>query len=386
MNLKAAASSVVKRCGQRILANPPASRPVSPVISQGLRATGKYNQSAIVDASSHPPPLPPIRLYSTEATSNAYAPTCGSLPQQSGEPAIDSFFEPATSTWQYVVSDPTTKKAVIIDSVLDFSPASGEISTKTADSLLAFIKQKGLEVIMILETHAHADHLTAAQYLKSRLGGSVPVAIGKRITGVQKTFAKVYGVPKESFEGTFDKLWEDDETFRIGNLECHVMHLPGHTPDHVGYRCGNALFVGDTLFYPDVGSARADFPGGSPTDLYQSVQRVLSLDPDVQVFAGHDYPPEGEKPGQRCWSLVSEQRRKNVHLRARRGPEQSAPDAQEKDKDAFIRWRAQRDRTLGAPRLLHPALQVNICAGRLPQPDESGRRMFKIPLKVPEGL
>ncbi|TFK23384.1 Metallo-hydrolase/oxidoreductase [Coprinopsis marcescibilis] len=332
----------------------------------------------------------PARFNSTNAA--APKPTCGLSAQRVGEPTVSSFFETSTSTWQYIVSDPGTKKAVIIDPVLDYSPASGEITTKTADGLLAFVEQQGLDVVMLLETHAHADHLTAAQYLKSRLGGSVPVAIGKRIKAVQKTFARVYGVPAEELEGCFDKLWEDDEKFMIGELECEVMHLPGHTPDHVGYRCGKALFVGDVIFYPDVGSARADFPGGSPTDLYKSVQRVLSLDPDLRIYAGHDYPPPGGQPGERCWSLVSEQRAKNVHLKipqvepAQESGGVASSGTDEEALNAFIEWRGQRDKTLGAPRLLHPSLQVNIRAGRLPPGDGTGRRAFKIPLKVPEGM
>jgi len=176
-------------------------------------------------------------------------PTCSTVVDTPGEPNVHSFFEKDTSTWQYLIIDPSTRKAVIIDSVLNYNPASGVVSTQTADGLLAFIENERLEITMILETHAHADHLTAAQYLKMKLGGKVPVGIGKRITMVQDRFAEVYGIPREWTMGVFDKYWNDDEKFKIGNLECQVFHLPGHTPDHVGYMCGNALFVGDTLFY-----------------------------------------------------------------------------------------------------------------------------------------
>lgn len=323
-------------------------------------------------------------------------PTCSTVLNKPGQPDVYSFFEKDTSTWQYIVVDPVTKQAVIVDPVLDYNPASGVISTKTADGLLAFVKEKGLKVTKLMETHAHADHITAAQYLKKQLG-DVQVGIGKRIVGVQERFAKIYGVPKEWWDGAFDKYWEDNERFKIGDLECSVIHLPGHTPDHVGYKCGEGLFVGDTLFYPDVGSARADFPGGSPTDLYDSIQRVLALSPSTRVYAGHDYPPEDSSPVEmRCWSLVSEQREKNIHLKARLAEITAASslhsqggadeDLAKKLMDAFIEWRAKRDRSLGAPRLIHPSLQVNICAGKLPQPDSEGRRMFKIPLKIPAGL
>lgn len=342
------------------------------------------------------------RAFASSATptgneSSPAHPTCTTILDKPGQPDVYSFFETGTSTWQYVIVDPATKKAVIVDPVLDYNAASGVVSTTTADGLLSFVKSNSLDVVMLLETHAHADHITAAQYLKKKLGGSVPVGIGKRIVGVQERFGKVYGVPKEWWDGAFDKYWEDNERFMIGSLECSVVHLPGHTPDHVGYMCGEGLFVGDTLFYPDVGSARADFPGGSPTELYDSIQRVLALSPSTRVYAGHDYPPEDSSPVEkRCWSLVSEQREKNVHLKARLDEIRSSSSLQsqggadedlaKKLMDSFIEWRAKRDKSLGAPRLIHPSLQVNICAGKLPRADEEGRRMFKIPLKVPEGL
>ncbi|KAJ2920053.1 hypothetical protein MD484_g279, partial [Candolleomyces efflorescens] len=379
-------------------------------------------------------PAPAIaRGLTTSSVLAAPAPTCTTTLDAPGEPDVYSFFESATSTWQYIVVDPATKKAVVIDPVLDYNPASGKVTTKTADGLLSFVKGNGLDVEMLLETHAHADHLTAAQYLKHKLeassGHPVPVGIGKRITTVQERFGKVYGIPKERLENAFDKYLEDDEKFKIGQLECKVVHLPGHTPDHVGYMCGKGLFVGDTIFYvrfllhstmvtvthmnspqqPDVGSARADFPGGSPTDLFKSISYILSLPPDMRVYAGHDYPPNASGDveaveGARCWSLVSEQRNNNVHIRARlqeirdananavtedsaKGGDVGGEGLQQSLMESFITWRANRDSTLGAPRLLHPSLQVNICAGKFPQGDAATGRWLRIPVQgVPEGL
>ncbi|TEB23410.1 Metallo-hydrolase/oxidoreductase [Coprinellus micaceus] len=337
-------------------------------------------------------------LHAQEATGWKYGaphpfrvPTCSTCPNTPGQPNVYSFFESATSTWQYIVTDPTTKKAVIVDPVLDFNAASGAITTKTADGLLGFVKENGFEVIMLLETHAHADHITAAQYLKQKLGG-VPVGIGKRITGVQERFGKIYEVPKTWWDGAFDKYFEDDERFMIGDLECQVMHLPG---THPGPRW---IYVRRwTLRRRHALLPRADFPGGSPMDLYNSIQRVLAMSPNTRIYAGHDYPPEGSKQvGERCWSLVSEQRLKNVHLKARLDEiaASSSPASQtdgseglaERLMNAFIEWRAKRDSGLGAPRLIHPSLQVNICAGKLPKPDAQGMRMLKIPLQIPEGL
>jgi len=257
-------------------------------------------------------------------------------------------------------------EAVIIDPVLDYDPASGTLSSKTADQLLAFCEQQGLKVHHILETHAHADHLTAAQYLKQRLGGNVPICIGARIKQVQNTFAPVYGFENDLglFQNTFDKYLEDDYEFGLGQIKCKVIHLPGHTPDHVGYVCGKAIFTGDSIFNPDIGSARADFPGGNAKDLYASVQRLLSYPEDTLLFVGHDYPP-ATRADPAPSVPVSEHRNSWCH----------------KDESAFIEWRTQRDSTLGAPRLLHPSLQVNIRAGKLPPKDEKGRGWFKVPIK-----
>ncbi|PCH43854.1 Metallo-hydrolase/oxidoreductase [Wolfiporia cocos MD-104 SS10] len=281
-------------------------------------------------------------------------------------PTVFTFFEKATSTWQYIVVDPHTSDAVVIDPVLDYDASSGSITTQTADGLLSFIEHERLTVRRILETHAHADHLTAAQYLKQQLGQHIPVCIGQRITQVQKTFAPKYGFDDPSvFDNTFDCFFKDDEEFKLGQLCCRVMHLPGHTPDHVGYLIGKAVFTGDSIFNPDVGSARADFPGGNAEDLYASMQRLLSLPTAYRLFVGHDYPQDRD---QTCWSTVEEQRERNKHLKLGT------------DAETFIKWRKERDAVLGAPKLLHPSLQVNIRAGKLPPKDAQGRVFFKIPI------
>ncbi|TCD64159.1 hypothetical protein EIP91_004472 [Steccherinum ochraceum] len=287
-------------------------------------------------------------------------------------PTIWTFFEKATSTWQYIIADMKTGEAIIMDTVLDYDPVSGKISTATADGLLAFVHMKGLTVTQILETHAHADHLTAAQYMKQRLGGTVPVGIGARIVQVQKAFAPIYGLDDPAlFQGVFDTLFSDEQTVKVGSYEGKVMHLPGHTPDHVGYVIGKAVFTGDSIFNPDVGSARADFPGGNVHDLYFSMKRLLSLPEDYRLFVGHDYPSGRD---QTCSATVEEQRESNKHVTIGTAEEE------------FTSWRKERDSSLGAPRLLHPSLQVNIRGGRLPPADEKGRVWFKTPILKADGL
>ncbi|KAK0485943.1 Metallo-hydrolase/oxidoreductase [Armillaria novae-zelandiae] len=260
---------------------------------------------------------------------------------EKGNAEINCFFEPQTSTWQYLISDPVTSQAVLVDTVLDYDPASGKVSTESADKLLAFIEKKNLKILRILETHAHADHLTAAQYIKSKLPGEVPVCIGSRITQVQSNFGPVYGLERSAFDKTFDVFLKDDEEFPVGNLTCRVIHLPGHTPDHIGYVVGTAVFTGDSIFLPDVGSAR-------------SMNRLLSLPEDYNY---------------NCVTTVGEQRRLNKHGKVGTTEE------------AFIDFRKKRDDALGAPRLIHPSLQVNIRAGRLPPADAEGRVWMKIPVR-----
>ncbi|KAK3900197.1 beta-lactamase-like protein, partial [Staphylotrichum tortipilum] len=290
-----------------------------------------------------------------------------------GEPLIDGVFEPQTSTWQYLVADPATHTAVIIDPVLDYNNTTRTISTSAADDLLSLVRRRGYRIAYILETHAHADHLTAAFYLQKKLaetqGEAPPVGIGKRIGQVQSLFGKRYGVDSAEYDGVFGKLWEDDEGFEVGALKGEVMHLPGHTPDHVGYRIGDNVFCGDSLFHPTLGTARCDFPGGSAQALYHSVRKLMALPDQVKIWTGHDYPVEGERAPE-SWSSVGEHRAKNKHVRDGIG------------EDEFVEMRSERDKHLAAPRLVHESLQVNIRAGHLPKVDAAGMRTFKLPIKV----
>ncbi|KAK3293944.1 beta-lactamase-like protein [Chaetomium fimeti] len=284
------------------------------------------------------------------------------------EPIVHTVFESQTSTWQYIVADPSTKTAVIIDPVLDFDPARNAISTKSADALLALAKEEGYIVDYLLETHAHADHLTAAKYLQSRLskeGKKPDIGIGKRIAGVQERFAKRYGIAREEYEGAFDKLLEDDEIFHVGELEAKAVHLPGHTPDHMGYLIGKNIFCGDSIFNSDVGSARCDFPGGDANDLYQTATKLFTLPPAFKIYTGHDYPPKTPRTAPQASSTVAEQMTQNKHLKS---------GTSEAD---FVSWRTERDAGLAEPRLMHQALQVNIRAGKLP-----GDGLLHVPVKV----
>ena len=278
------------------------------------------------------------------------------------KPTIQAFFDPGTATVTYVVHDATS--AAIVDPVLDFDPKSGRTSTASADRVVAFVRSRSLRVEWILETHAHADHLTAAPYIRSCVGGRI--AIGERIGEVQAIFREVFNIRKEL--PAFDHLFADGERFAIGRLEAEAMHVPGHTPADMAYRIGDAVFVGDTLFMPDVGSARADFPGGDARKLYRSARRLLALPAETRLFMCHDYPPKGREP---CWeTTVAEERASNIHLR------------DGVSEDEFIAMRTARDRTLEMPTLILPAIQVNIRAGELPLPEENGRAYLKIPLNA----
>ncbi|AEO60324.1 hypothetical protein MYCTH_2309474 [Thermothelomyces thermophilus ATCC 42464] len=326
----------------------------------------------------------PSRRYNTTTTTTTTNNTDTTTPQAQ-EPRIHSIFEPQTSTWQYIVADPATRAAVVIDPVLDYDKTTRAISTTAADALLDFIRSEGYTVSHVLETHAHADHLTAAFYLRRRLaalqgqggrpggdqGAAPAVGIGRRIGEVQGLFGKRYGVACDEYDGAFDLLLDDDQVFWIGQLPAQVMHLPGHTPDHVGYRIGDNVFCGDSLFHPALGTARCDFPGGSARALYQSARKLLSLPDHVKVWVGHDYPPEGERAPE-PWTTVGEHRARNKHVR------------DGVTEDEFVQMRNARDKVLGAPRLLHESLQVNIRAGQLPRADESGMRTLRLPIKVPD--
>ncbi|KAG7286987.1 hypothetical protein NEMBOFW57_006487 [Staphylotrichum longicolle] len=284
------------------------------------------------------------------------------------EPIVHTVFEPQTSTWQYVVADPSTKTAVIIDPVLDFDPARNSITTKSADALLALVKEKGYTVDRLLETHVHADHLTAARYLQDKLakdGKKPEIGIGRRIGQVQERFAKRYGIAQEECEGAFDKLFDDDEIFHVGELEAKAVHLPGHTPDHMGYLIGTNIFSGDSIFNSDVGSARCDFPGGNANDLFQTATKLFTLPPHYKIYTGHDYPPNAPRSTPQAASTVAEQMERNKHLKS---------GTSEAD---FVSWRTERDAGLAEPKLIHQALQVNIRAGRLPRDG-----LLHVPVKV----
>jgi glyoxylase-like metal-dependent hydrolase (beta-lactamase superfamily II) len=278
------------------------------------------------------------------------------------QPAIQPFFDPATWTVTYVVHDGAS--AAIVDSVLDYEPKSGRTRTASADQVIAFVRGRGLKVEWILETHAHADHLSAAPYLRAHLGGRI--AIGERIREVQAIFREVFNLEKEL--PAFDHLFADGERFAIGALEAQAMHVPGHTPADMAYRIGDAVLVGDTLFMPDVGTARADFPGGDARTLHRSIRRLLALPPQTRIFVCHDYPPKGREP--RWETTVAEQRAANIHVR------------DGVSEDEFVALRTARDRTLEMPTLILPSIQVNIRAGELPLPEANGRAYLKIPLNA----
>ncbi len=285
----------------------------------------------------------------------------------SPQPAIEAFFDSATNTVSYVVSDRRTRECAVIDSVLDYDPKAGRTATRSAARVVEYVRRQGLHTRWILETHAHADHLSAAQYLKEELGGTV--AIGEHIKDVQTIFAKVFNLETAfSSDGSqFDHLFGDGETFRIGEIPARVMHTPGHTPACVTYVIGDSAFVGDTLFMPDYGTARTDFPGGDARALYRSIQKILSLPLGTRLFMCHDYGAPGRT--RFAWeTTVEEERRANVHVRAGTG------------EDAFVLMRTQRDAKLEMPALLLPSVQVNIRAGRLPPPEDNGVRYLKIPL------
>jgi glyoxylase-like metal-dependent hydrolase (beta-lactamase superfamily II) len=277
------------------------------------------------------------------------------------------FFDEQTSTFSYVVQDGANSVCAIIDSVLDYDGSSGHTSTASADRIIAHVQKNGLQVQWILETHAHADHLSAAAYLKDKLGGQT--AIGEHIVHVQEVFSDVFNLDKALVaDGSqFDRLFRDNETFNIGELAVTVLHVPGHTPADIAYHVhGLGVFVGDTLFQPDVGTARCDFPGGSAPTLYQSIQRILALGDDVRLYLCHGYPPAGREVRHAC--TVREQRDSNIHVHD--GISQAE----------FVAMRSARDATLGMPTLILPAIQINIRAGHCPEPEDNGVRYLKIPL------
>ncbi len=281
---------------------------------------------------------------------------------------VKAFFDPATWTVSYVVFDAPGGHCALVDSVLDYDPKSGRTRTDSANQLIAFVREQNLTVDWILETHAHADHLSAAPYLRKHLGGKI--AIGGKITQVQNVFKGIFHLePEFATNGSqFDRLFEDGDTFAIGALQAQALSVPGHTPACMAYQVGDAVFVGDTLFMPDVGTARCDFPGGNAHTLYQSVRKLLSLPPETRLFMCHDYPPEGREAQWEC--TVADQRARNIHVH------DGVSEAE------FVAMRTKRDAGLAMPVLILPSVQVNIRAGELPPPEANGVSYLKIPLNA----
>ena len=282
------------------------------------------------------------------------------------KPDVRAFFDPATWTLTYVVKDPNSASCAIIDSVLDYDAASGRTKTDSADQVIHMVKSKGLSVEWIVETHVHADHLSAAPYLHNQLGGQI--GIGTHITDVQTIFGNLFNAePEFSRDGSqFDALFEDGDTFSIGSFTATAMHTPGHTPACMTYHIGDALFVGDTLFMPDFGTARCDFPGGDARILYHSIQRLLALPPETRMFMCHDYMPNGREL--KYQTTVAEQRASNLHVH------------DEISEDEFVDMRTAKDKTLNMPALILPSVQINMRAGELPPAEDNGVRYLKIPL------
>lgn len=282
---------------------------------------------------------------------------------------VKAFFDEPTFTASYVVHDPATHKAAIIDSVCDFDQPSGRTSFVSADAMIAYVKETGLTVEWILETHAHADHLSAAPYLKEKLGGKI--AIGSKITTVQSVFAKIFNEGDDfPCDGSqFDNLFEDGDSFTIGSIRAVALNVPGHTPADMAYIIGDAAFVGDTMFMPDYGSARADFPGGDARTLFRSIRRLMQLPAETRVFLCHDY--KAPQRDEFVWeTTIGAQRTGNVHVH------------EGITEDGFVDMRTKRDATLGMPRLILPSIQINIRAGHLPEPDSNGTRYLKLPLNI----
>ena len=284
------------------------------------------------------------------------------------KPTVTAFFDEATFTVTYVVADPQSKHAAIVDPVLDYDAASGRTSTQSADQLVQYVKDNALTVDWILESHVHADHLTGAPYLKDELGGET--GIGAMVTAVQETFKGVFNIKELATDGTqFDHLFGDGETFQVGDIASHVIATPGHTPACLTYVIGDAAFVGDTLFMPDFGTARTDFPGGDAAKLYDSIQKILSLPDDTRLYMCHDYKAPGRD--EYAWETsVKAQRDGNIHIN------------KNVTRDEFIAMREGRDAQLGMPKLILPSIQVNVCAGQLPEPEDNDLRYLKIPLNA----
>lgn len=311
----------------------------------------------------------------------------GELKPYLKQPFVKTFFEKVTATNQYVVIDDLTNSAFIIDPVLDFDKKSSKVSFDSAKDIISYVKQNNLNIEAIIETHVHADHLTSSQYLKQKIfeetGKNVPVAIGEKVSQVQEHFGKYFEIDKKEYENCFDRYFKIGEEFRLGSLDCKTIHTPGHTPDSLSFLIGNSLFAGDSIFLPDVGSARCDFPGGSAKQLFEALkERVFSLPPETICYVGHDYPPSDENDNpkrepQAC-TTIGDMVINNKHIN------------RNTTFDEFVSWRQGRDATLGSPNLLYYAIQVNLRAGRLPGMDncefpfgkEWKQGFFKIPYKI----
>ena len=282
-------------------------------------------------------------------------------------PEIDAFFDEPTNTISYLVRDPNSKVAAIIDPVLDYNPVTGEVDTRSVDRILDVVRARGLSVSHVLETHAHADHLSAAPYVKAETGALI--GIGEHIRAVQKIFRPMFNADDIKADGSdFDLLFKDGDHFAVGGLRFEVMHTPGHTPADICYKVGDAVFVGDTLFMPDYGTARTDFPGGDAHQLFQSIGRILALPRETRLFMCHDYLPEG-RTEYRWETTVGEERDANVHIAG-------------VGEETFVNMREARDAGLAAPRLLLPSIQVNIRAGRFPEAEANGVHYLRIPVRV----
>lgn len=281
------------------------------------------------------------------------------------KPDVKTFFDPATWTFTHIVKDPASDACAVIDSVMDIDYAAGRITYENADQAIAYIKEQGLKLEWLLETHVHADHLSAAPYIQQKLGGQI--GIGENITVVQDTFGKVFneGTEFQRDGSQFDRLFKDRDTFKIGEMDVFVMHTPGHTPACMVFVAGDAAFVGDTLFMPDGGSARADFPGGDAGELYDSIQKVLSLPDETRLFMCHDYGPNGRDI--EFLTTVGDEKAHNIHVGG------------DKTKEDFVKFRTERDAQLAVPKLIIPSLQVNMRAGEIPS-DEDGNPVLKVPV------
>jgi glyoxylase-like metal-dependent hydrolase (beta-lactamase superfamily II) len=284
------------------------------------------------------------------------------------KPEVTAFFDAATNTVSYVVKDPGSKACAVIDSVMDIDYAAGRIAYQSADKIIDFITQAGLKLEWLIETHVHADHLSGAPYIQGKLGGRI--GIGEKITVVQETFGKIFneGTEFQRNGSQFDRLFKDGDTYRIGAMNAFTLYTPGHTPACMTHVIGDAAFVGDTLFMPDGGSARADFPGGNARDLYRSIRRILSLPAETRLFMCHDYGPNGREI--RWETTVAEQRAHNIHVH------------DGITEDEFVATREARDRTLQMPKLIIPSLQINMKGGKLPAPESDGKRYLKVPINL----